>query len=406
MRQYSIGSGPAGTLIVSGDPDNPISVLIQNVDANNTVYLGETAAVNPANPNESAPLEPGQTAIADGSINVFAIADRGQTVSINILRGFGSFFQPSKSITTGDTIDLNPLGFFIYDGIPALGNLIASIAPANATDEENNAYLRQITAYGSNAGGFYVATQIGNAAGFGAGINLYTAPTEAGPWSLQATFSTDTSGVWSFNANSYRFLSSGSPSQHVMAADALIQQRQGSTWQGNVPSAQTDVQQISNATAAFQNLTKIYPVPARDVNIGTIYRLTCGGFILFGATVQVLTVQLVFAGFAVTIPIGSAEFFANQTYGWRAQGEFINVSGPQNAALLAGSLSFDLGVGTNNQATVAGSVQTAGGFAQQTTTTAADLTTTRSMAFQGKWGAVSAGNSIVCNYSYVERLGT
>jgi hypothetical protein len=147
MKQWSIGSGPAGTLLVVGDPDNPIPVLIQNVDPVNIAYLGETAAVNPANPIESVPLTPGQSCIATGDINVFVIAAPGQNVAINTLRGFGSFFQPAKVFQAGDSI-INEQGVFIYDGPPALGNLKFSIAARAGVDVPfGNHYTDNAAAY-------------------------------------------------------------------------------------------------------------------------------------------------------------------------------------------------------------------------------------------------------------------
>lgn len=109
MKQWSIGPGPAATLIVTGDPDNPVPVLIQNVDPANTAYLGETPATNPNNPLEGVPLLPGQSSIATGDINVFCIAASGQNVSINTLRGFGSFFQPTNLTNLGGVAIYNTL---------------------------------------------------------------------------------------------------------------------------------------------------------------------------------------------------------------------------------------------------------------------------------------------------------
>lgn len=94
MRQLSISSGPAGTLLVAGNTDNPQSQLIQNVDPANTLYLGINTAVNASNPLESVPLLPGQSTVADGTVNVFGIAGPGQTVQVNVLAGITSFFQP------------------------------------------------------------------------------------------------------------------------------------------------------------------------------------------------------------------------------------------------------------------------------------------------------------------------
>lgn len=101
MQQLSIGPGPAGTLLVDGDPDNPVPYLIQNVDLLNILYLGNDVSVNSANPRENAPLNPGQSAVADGSQNVFGIASPGQTVAVNIYKGVVSYFQPPSLANLG-----------------------------------------------------------------------------------------------------------------------------------------------------------------------------------------------------------------------------------------------------------------------------------------------------------------
>jgi len=101
MKQYVISAGPAGALIVEGNPDSPVHTLIQNVDTNNTVYLGDDKDVTPANPMLSAPLMPGQTAVANGECDVYAIAAPGQTVAVNVMVGFSSFFQPPNLSAIG-----------------------------------------------------------------------------------------------------------------------------------------------------------------------------------------------------------------------------------------------------------------------------------------------------------------
>lgn len=53
----------------------------------------------------------------------------------------------------------NASGLFIYDGTPAAGNLISSIAPTSGTDQFGNAYLAGVVSYFS---GEYVALSGGN----------------------------------------------------------------------------------------------------------------------------------------------------------------------------------------------------------------------------------------------------
>jgi hypothetical protein len=101
MKQLVIASGPAGSQLVSGDPDNPVEVLIQNVDPSNTLYLGSDPGVNVTNPLENVPLSPGQSAVANGSNDVYGIAASGQTVQVNIFVGVVSFFQPPNLASLG-----------------------------------------------------------------------------------------------------------------------------------------------------------------------------------------------------------------------------------------------------------------------------------------------------------------
>lgn len=391
---------PTATLLV---PGNGVPSLVYN-NGPNSVWIGDSNAIIP-NEWKVIPLSINTMVNVNGDNDLYGVVLPGLPATVYVLPGGINFFAPSQGIQAGNTI-INKQGTFVYSGTPAFGNLISSMAASNGIDIFGNSYLTQTTAYGFNSGvGIYVAAQIGGAAGFGAGLNLYTATSMAGPWSLQATFSTDTSGTWSFNANNYRFLSSGSPSQLIVAADALIQQRQASTWQGYATSALTDNTPASISAAVYQNLTKIWPIPAHDANVLTAYRLTCGGSMGVGAALSILSLQLILSTVSINFPIGSAEFIANNTYGWRMQGEFMVFSGPLNSAQIVGSAEFSIGTGVANMATVAGSTQTAGGFAQQTVVPSIDMTTAKSMAFQAKWGSVITNQQIVCNYSILERIG-
>jgi hypothetical protein len=100
------------------------------------VYLGESVGVNPAQPNTCAPLNPGQTSVASGDINVFGIAAPGQTVAVNVYRGLMSFFQPlSQLVIAGPAA-----GIFLYSPTPGLGNLIGSWSSVPGVDEYGNVY--------------------------------------------------------------------------------------------------------------------------------------------------------------------------------------------------------------------------------------------------------------------------
>jgi hypothetical protein len=136
MRQLTIGPGPAATLLVVGDPDNPLPTLIQNIDPTNILYLGDNVGINSTQPNSCAPLNPGQTSVASGDINVFGIAAPGQVVSVNVYRGLMSFFQPlSQLIIAGIAA-----GIFLYAPTQGLGNLIGSWAAQPGIDAYGNVY--------------------------------------------------------------------------------------------------------------------------------------------------------------------------------------------------------------------------------------------------------------------------
>ena len=146
MQQLSISAGPAATLLVVGNPDNPVPHLIQNIDLYNTVFLGDTISIDINNPRICAPLYPGQTTVASGDTNVFAIASTGQNVSVNVYRGVMSFFQPLRQlILSGATT-----GLFIYSPTPGPGNLIGSWSSTAGVDQYGNPYGQGISLFATS----------------------------------------------------------------------------------------------------------------------------------------------------------------------------------------------------------------------------------------------------------------
>jgi hypothetical protein len=134
MRQLTIGAGPAATLLVAGDPDNPVPTLIQNIDPSNVLYIGKYVGVNPANPLECAPLNPGQTTIASGDINIFGIAAPGQTVAINVYEGVMSFFQPVSQLALAGPAS----AIVLYSPFAGQGNVVGSWAAQTYVDPYQN----------------------------------------------------------------------------------------------------------------------------------------------------------------------------------------------------------------------------------------------------------------------------
>lgn len=119
---------------MAGDSDNPLPTLIQNVDPTNIAYLGKHVGVNPNNPLECAPLNPGQTTVASGDTNIFAIASPGQTVALNVYEGVMSFFQPVSQLVIQGT----NAAVLIYSPVAGQGNLVGSWAANEFTDQYGN----------------------------------------------------------------------------------------------------------------------------------------------------------------------------------------------------------------------------------------------------------------------------
>lgn len=132
---------------MDGDSDNPVPVLISNVDPVNTVYIGENVGLNPANPLTCTPLPPGQYIVASGTLNVFGIAAPGQIVAVNVYTGMMSFFQPIVQLIISGT----NAAVLIYSPTPGLGNLVGSwAAPPGFTDQYGNVVPAGLNATGGS----------------------------------------------------------------------------------------------------------------------------------------------------------------------------------------------------------------------------------------------------------------
>jgi len=59
---------------------------------------------------------------------------------------FAAFLQ------AGNTVVINSAGMFVYNGVPALGNLIFSVAPANGVDSYGNTFFAGACSYSPQAG--------------------------------------------------------------------------------------------------------------------------------------------------------------------------------------------------------------------------------------------------------------
>lgn len=92
-------------------------------------------------------------------------------------QGVGFNNQLVPLFEAGDTVIINSGGMFIYNGTPAAGNLITSVAPSNGVDDNGNAYLQGVTSYLPSSG--QAVSMEGPA------ILWFTGPIGgAGPWTV------------------------------------------------------------------------------------------------------------------------------------------------------------------------------------------------------------------------------
>jgi len=174
-------------------------------------------------------------------------------------------------------------------------------------------------------------------------------------------------------------------------------------WAGRAVTVQTDTSQNTANTTGFQSISKGINIPGGSLRAGTFMRMTSGGTFSIGTTSQVLTFAFnLEANTTIQLPIGSAEFAVSTSFWWIAQGfgvfNSVGASGDY-----FGGLHVALGVSGGNQATVAATSQTAGGFAAYGHATSVDTTGTHTSAIQAKWGATTGSPTISGFFTIFER---
>lgn len=153
------------------------------------VYNGTPAL---GNPPVFSVVAPGVTADPFGN-TVAAVMEAG-SIGTNFMQvdQFGNLLLYSGGNLN---IVLNPTkqGLFAYSPGAGLGNMVSSIAAAGGTDPYTNVYFQGATTY-NKVGATYYATQCQ-----GQITTIYTATSEAGPWTLGIQSKYDvTTGKWSF----------------------------------------------------------------------------------------------------------------------------------------------------------------------------------------------------------------
>src|SRR6266851_6720220 len=206
----------------AGIPGDAGKILLWNQDLNNNVYVGFRTSIAIGGLN-TIPIPPNGMVTLGTDRTIYAIAPQG-TANLISVPGGGSFFRgltqangqlvlpaiQSPNFLTGvsgwvirkdGSAEFNNIvirngqivsGTALYysgTGLPAANTLVASISAAAGTDTPNNAYLAGVTQYSAVGGGY-------EAINFNSGLlSIYTAVTEAGPWTQQSTFQFDNANL-------------------------------------------------------------------------------------------------------------------------------------------------------------------------------------------------------------------
>lgn len=165
---------------------------------------------------------------------------------------------------------------------------------------------------------------------------------------------------------------------------------------GNYAPAVTDsVSRTANSTS-FANVTPANSIPANDPQVGTLYRIMCGGFGTQGSTQQALSFQILLGSTAMGGTTMSATTIPASTgFHWNFTGNIIVVNTGSVATVRCwGVFEFS----------VAAAGGTSGTAAFDSTNTF-DTTAANNVQVQMKWGSATGSPTITSNGSSLERLG-
>jgi hypothetical protein len=176
----------------------------------------------------------------------------------------------------------------------------------------------------------------------------------------------------------------------------------GSMWQTVLSQSDNSINSVTVTT--FANLTKQYPIPAGDANVGTIYRLSAWGDLVTGTTCFVTSWDIVAFGSAFAI-VQADRFWlqASTTYEWfmtciiqvTSVGITGNVEGWINGAISMYSVNLN---GTLTTQGTQPLVSATGG-------TAANTASATTIGMQAKFATAIANQKMRCLGSTLERVG-
>jgi hypothetical protein len=386
---------PTGVQPGSGNVVRARLIIISGTAGGLFVYDGTPALGNPPIVSATAastdpygnPVTPGLD-VTQGSIT-------GTLISASQIDGTtitGSVFE-------GTNFTLNDDGLFIYSGAPG-SPLVASVAAADGTDTEGNAYLDGFASY-AEAGGAWYASQL-----YGGDLAFWIAPSAAGPWTQQGEVQVSPAGNLLLTPAGASVVAGG-----PLDVDGGITAQGGITWES--PGLSTYAAEggsgasfnVNTVTTATPGTLTEETIPSGDPVAGSIYRLTAFGEGQWSSAQEQLNLFLNLAGNAVAeVAIGATAFADSATFWWEADGT-VCCQTTGATATWTGRLRITV-TQTANAATgfnsAANSVTAAGNTGSATVTASTEAAAVFQLA--AEWAATTGAPTISKYTSYFEKV--
>jgi hypothetical protein len=338
-----------------------------------------------------------------------------------------------RGVFRGTNFIVNSAGTFFYSGVPASGNLVASIASGAGTDGFGNAYKAGITTYSltgqsvqhtsnrlfiENAGEFASAVMFLSTILSGIDALVLQSPSPTSPQTqaqlaLVAGPLAGGSGMIQIANSVLNILQAVNPATpvagtnlYVDAANKLVQ----------VPQTGTPMQVPGTRLATFPNITATTVaattissggIPANDAEIGSVYEIEVWGNGTWGSTAQTLTFGVSLGGTTLSsVTLAANYFVASTTFRFRVKFVVIchttGVTGTWSS-LISGEASAANMAGIN---TVANANTTTGGLTESEpgTTTTIDSTVAQTLAALASWGSATGAPTLTSRVAMFKRI--
>jgi len=329
-------------------------------------------------------------------------------------------------LQAGNTVVINSQGQFIYNGIPTLGNLVASLAPTGGTDAYGNTYFAGLCSYSPHAGSgtpFLVAQLFQGGASLGppgafsgaggattAGIS--SSPSPGGALAITSGTQSGADFVSEIQLESQLSVAAGAGPQALfnayIAFVALAQPTATGPFiygtlntapgiksagiNGVIPVTQANYTSFTNTTTSFNQMSFLWTIPFIDFYNNVVYRLRAYGHGVQGSTQQNLSCQL--SAFGLTFgsnTMPAADIPASATFHWEV--EYTVIINGSTGVIYGGHFTWSQAAVTANRGTAAidGSATPLPGG-------------NTNMTLQMAWASTTGAPTVTQTFSTFERL--